>query len=424
LRAAIMHVCIFEGIYFERLLPLTYLRSSCELRCGITPLKDKILRHFPDAKVTLHCRGYLADFISEKYPNYEVNSISSDKCLFVNGRVLAEEDFLHKIDLDYPNDILFVNGETIVAAKVSGEKLETLKGNLHDLFTLSDFDGLEKKQVDVKIINYYWNLVNNNPAQIIADFKYFTRDKKEKLLGKIYPGAFLLNEKEIFIDERAIIKPGVVLDAEEGPIYIGKGTKLMPNAVIEGPAFIGDNSVIKIGAKIYEGTSIGEMCKVGGEVENSIIHSYSNKQHEGFLGHSYLGMWVNLGADTNNSDLKNNYGSVKVFINGELIDTGSMFVGLTMGDHSKCAINTMFSTGTNIGVSCNVFGAGVPPKYMPSFSWGGAEMMTTYALDRSIEVAKRVMARRKVTMSSAEEKMIRKIFDLTREERRKRGMPN
>lgn len=419
-----MHVCIFEGIYFERLLPLTFLRPTFEQRCGITSLKDKILRHFPNVKVTLHCRSYLADFLAEKYPNYEINSISSKECLFVNGRVLAEGDFLQKLDLNNPNDILFVNGETIVAAKVSGEKLENLKSNLHDLFTLSDFDGLIKKQVDVKMINYYWDLVNNNPSQISVDFKYFTKDKKKKLLGKIYPGTFLLNEDEIFIDEGAIVKPGVVLDAEEGPIFIGKGVKLMPNAVIEGPAFIGEGSVVKIGAKIYEGTSIGEVCKVGGEVENSIIHSHSNKQHEGFLGHSYIGMWVNLGADTNNSDLKNNYGSVKVFINGELVDTGSMFVGLTMGDHSKCAINTMFNTGTNVGVSCNIFGAGIPPKYMPSFSWGGGEMMTTYALDRSLEVAKRVMGRRKIAMSSAEEKLFGKIFDLTREERRKRGMPN
>ncbi len=419
-----MHICIFEGIYFERLLPLTYFRPTYELRCGITSLKDKILRHFPDSKVTLHCRSYLADLLAEKYPDFEINSISSKECLFINGRVLAEEDFLQKLDLNNPNDVLFVNGETIVAAKVSGEKLENLKNNLHDLFTLSDFDGLIKKQIDVKMINYYWDLVNNNPSQIAADYKFLMKEKKKKLLGKIYQGTYLLNEDDIFVGEGATIKPGVVLDAEEGPIFIGKGAKLMSNAVIEGPCFIGEKSVVKIGAKIYEGTSIGEVCKVGGEIEKSIIHSHSNKQHEGFLGHSYLAMWVNLGADTNNSDLKNNYGIVKVFINGELVDTGSMFVGLSMGDHSKCAINTMFNTGTNVGVSCNIYGAGVPPKYMPSFSWGGGEMMTTYALDRSLDVAKRVMGRRKIAMSAAEEKLFRKIFDLTSEERRKRGMPN
>lgn len=420
-----MHICIFEGIYYSRLLPLVFLRPTYELRCGILTLKDKILRHFPDAKVSLHCRNYLAEHLAEIYPQYEINTISSeDECLFINGRILAENDFLEKIDLKNPNDILYVNGEYIVAAKVSGSKLNDLKNSLHDLYTLSDFDGLFKQQVDVKLINYPWDLVNNNANQIEKDFEFLIRHKEKKNYGKIYTGAHLLNEDYIFIDEGTTIKPGAVLDAEHGPIYIGKGVKILPNAVIQGPAFIGDNTIIKIGAKIYEGTSIGEVCKVGGEVENSIIHSYSNKQHEGFLGHSYLGMWVNIGADTNNSDLKNNYGSVKVYINGELIDSGSQFVGLTMGDHSKTGINTMFNTGTVVGVSCNIFGSGIPPKYVPSFSWGGADMLTTYDLERSLEVAKRVLARRNMTMSPAEEKLFRKVFDLTREERRKRGMPN
>jgi UDP-N-acetylglucosamine diphosphorylase/glucosamine-1-phosphate N-acetyltransferase len=213
------------------------------------------------------------------------------------------------------------------------------------------------------------------------------------------------------------VKPGVVLDAEGGPIYIGKKAKVFPNAVIEGPAFIGDGSMIKIGAKIYENTSIGEVCKVGGEVEGSIIHSYSNKQHDGFLGHAYLGMWVNLGADTNNSDLKNNYGSVRVMINGEEVNSGSMFVGLTMGDHSKAGINTMFNTGTVVGVSSNVFGAGFPPKYIPSFAWGGAEGIETYDIARALEVAQRVMGRRKMQLSGAEEKVLREVFALTARER-------
>ncbi len=420
-----MHICIFEGIYYSRLLPLVFLRPTYELRCGILTLKDKILRHFPDAKVSLHCRNYLAEHLAELYPQYEINTISSeDECLFINGRILAENDFLEKIDLKNPNDVLYVNGEYIVAAKVSGSKLNDLKNSLHDLYTLSDFDGLFKQQVDVKLINYPWDLVNNNADQVKKDFEFLIRHKEKKNYGKIYNGAHLLNEDYIFIDEGTTIKPGVVLDAEHGPIYIGKGVKILPNAVIEGPAFIGDNTIIKIGAKIYEGTSIGEVCKVGGEVENSIIHAYSNKQHEGFLGHSYLGMWVNIGADTNNSDLKNNYGSVKVYINGELIDSGSQFVGLIMGDHSKTGINTMFNTGTVVGVSCNIFGSGIPPKYVPSFAWGGADMLTTYDLERSLEVAKRVMARRNMMMSTAEEKLFRKVFDLTREERRKRGMPN
>ena len=185
--------------------------------------------------------------------------------------------------------------------------------------------------------------------------------------------------------------------------------------------FVGEGSSIKAGAKIYENTSIGEICKVGGEVEASIIHSCANKQHDGFLGHSYLGMWVNLGADTNNSDLKNNYGNVKVVINGSSVDSGSQFVGLTMGDHSKSGINTMFNTGTVVGVSCNVFGADFPPKYIPSFCWGGAKGLDVYDLAKSVEVARSVQARRKHTMSDSEAEVLRVVFEATKRERENAG---
>jgi UDP-N-acetylglucosamine diphosphorylase / glucose-1-phosphate thymidylyltransferase / UDP-N-acetylgalactosamine diphosphorylase / glucosamine-1-phosphate N-acetyltransferase / galactosamine-1-phosphate N-acetyltransferase len=306
---------------------------------------------------------------------------------------------------------------------VSGRNLERFKSRLSDLYDFPDFEGLVRKEVKVTMIRYPWDLVGNNGAQLRADFAALTAGMKEKINGKVYDGAILLNREAICIDAGAKVKPGVVLDAEEGPIYIAKNAKVFPNATIEGPAYIGEGSMIKIGAKIYEDTSIGPVCKVGGEVEASIIHSYSNKQHDGFLGHAYLCKWVNLGADTNNSDLKNNYGNVRVYINGEEVDSGSTFVGLTMADHSKSAINTMFNTGTVVGVSSNIFGAGFPPKYVPSFAWGGAESMTTYDMSRSLEVARRVMGRRKVVMSAAEEGVFRKVFELTHEERRKAGMP-
>jgi len=209
-----------------------------------------------------------------------------------------------------------------------------------------------------------------------------------------------------------------VLDAEDGPIYIDKDATVMANASLQGPLFVGAKSVIKMGAKIYESVSVGEMCKVGGEVEESIIHSYSNKQHEGFLGHSYLGQWVNLGADSNNSDLKNNYGTVKVYVNGEMIDSGLLFVGLIMGDHAKCGINTMFNTGTVVGAMSNVFGSGYSDKFIPSFTWGGVESMETYALDKALEVARRVMARRKMALSVAQENMLRHVFAITTFERK------
>jgi len=258
--------------------------------------------------------------------------------------------------------------------------------------------------------------------EISKDFLRLKK-KSDNIKGKIYEGAIILNKDNVIIEEGAEIKPGVVLDAEEGPIYIGKNAKIMPNATIIGPAYIGDNTSIKIGAKIYENTSIGEYCKIGGEVEGSVIHSYSNKQHDGFLGHSYIMQWVNLGADTNNSDLKNNYGSVKVYINDKLIDSGSMFVGLFMGDHSKSSINTMFNTGSVIGVSCNIFGEGFPPKYVPSFCWGGKDTFTTYDIEKAIDVAKRVMKRRYKDFTEIEENLFRTTFLITQDERRKRGLP-
>lgn len=418
-------IVIIEGIYYSRLLPLVYFRPVYDLRCGILTLKEKIQRRYPEIPIALHCRSYLGDLVRRNNPNVFVNELPTNvkSCLFINGRVIADENFRDNVPVD-GSDTLYVDGETIIAARVSGSNLDFLKKSMNDVFTISDFSGLLKKEIKVDYISYPWDLVKQNGKQLVSDFELLVDKNKPLQNGKIYEGAVLVNKENIYIAEGAKIKPNVVLDAEDGPIYIDENAKIFPNAVIIGPAYIGKNSMIKTGAKIYENTSIGEVCKVGGEVEDSIIHSYSNKQHDGFLGHAYLGSWVNLGADTNNSDLKNNYGSVKVVINDEQIDSGSMFVGLTMGDHSKSSINTMFNTGTVVGVSANVFGSGFPPKYVPSFTWGGSDSLTSYALDRSIDVAKRVMERRKIAFTEIDERVFRKVFDLTKEERRRRGMPN
>lgn len=414
-------ICLFEDPQYSNLYPLVYFRPTYDLRCGILTLREKVQHYFPTIPISLHCREYLRDLVKQQNPNCFVNEIKDNNILFLNGRVIINPSLAAQISSG--EDKLFVKGETIIAAKVSGSKLDLIKNKLSNVLDSSLFNELPKYEVDAVLINYPWNLVANNGNQIISDFNLLTSENKgSKIKGKVYSGVHLLNEANIFIDEGAKVKPGVVLDAESGPIYIGKEAKIFPNAVIEGPAFIGNKTAIKIGAKIYENTSIGEVCKVGGEIEESIIHSYSNKQHDGFLGHAYLGMWVNLGADTNNSDLKNNYGNVKVMINGQQIDSGSMFVGLTMGDHSKSAINTMFNTGTVVGVSSNVFGSGFPPKFMPSFSWGGSDDLSTYNVDKALEVAKRVMARRNIPLTPIEEKVFRYVFEHTMEERKKFGV--
>ena len=221
-----------------------------------------------------------------------------------------------------------------------------------------------------------------------------------------------MGEENVFLADSARIMPGVVIDAESGPVWIDDHVQIMPQAVLEGPLSIGKNSIIKVGAKIYENTTIGPVCKVGGEVEQSIFQSYSNKQHDGFLGHSYLGSWINLGADTNNSDLKNNYSSISVILNKQKIETGKRFLGTIIGDHSKTAINTMINTGSIIGVCCNIFGGDFPPKYIPSFSWGGSAGLQDYHFDKAIEVAQIVMERRNIIFTDNHLKLFKAVREV------------
>jgi UDP-N-acetylglucosamine diphosphorylase/glucosamine-1-phosphate N-acetyltransferase len=418
-------ICIFEDSSVDRLLPLVYFRPVYNLRCGILSLKEKIIRRYPKASVSLHCRTYLADYVRLRNPGTPVNDIPNSACLFINGRVVVHEQFEKQIPLHSKTDMVYTHNGEVVAARVSGTNLKRLRERLGKPLSLADFDGMPAQEVEAEMISYSWNLVHRNGAELKRDFVEIMKQRRGKRLkGKLYKGVQLLNTSEIFIDEGATIKPGVVLDAEDGPIYIGRNVRVFPHATLIGPLYVGDGSWIKVGAQIYENTTIGPMCKVGGEVEESIIHGYSNKQHAGFLGHAYIGAWVNIGADTNNSDLKNNYGTVKVHVGNQQIDTGLQFVGLTMGDHSKSAINSMFNTGTVVGVSSNIFGSGFPPKYVPSFSWGAAgETFTTFGIDRAIDVARRMMARRKIELTMTEEKLFRSIFEMTSSERKRLGMP-
>jgi UDP-N-acetylglucosamine diphosphorylase/glucosamine-1-phosphate N-acetyltransferase len=407
-------VCIFEDPQYVNLLPLVHTRPVYDLRCGILTLREKITRAYPKARQALLCRPYLAEVVRQQNPGIEVNEVQESGCLLMNGRLLAQ-DGLARLIPPKGKDAVYLAGETVVAARINTGRHALLSHDFSAIFDAEYFAELDKVQVDVKLIAYPWDLVNKNGEQIVVDFESLVAGKK--IRGRLHPGVHLLNRKDIFVAAGATVRPGAVLDATNGPIYIGKGAEIFSNAVVEGPAFVGAGTRIKIGAKVYENTSIGEMCKVGGEVEASIIHSYSNKQHDGFLGHSYLGMWCNLGADTNTSDLKNNYGNVRVFINNREVDTGSQFVGLTMGDHSKSGINTMFNTGTVVGVSSNVFGAGFPPKSIPSFAWGGAEGLQPYDLTKALDVARRVMARRNIEMTEADERLLRKIFEISMSER-------
>ncbi len=418
-----MHLCLFEDNLVANFHPLVYFRPVYALRCGMLTLQQKILAHVPSAHVALHARAYLKNYLGELHPDSSVNEIAADRCLFMNGRLLADSDVAKQVTTKGDEDRVFVNGDIPVAAWVSGNRLEYLKRKMAEgTFGIGDFDGLPRREIGARLVQYPWDLLSANAQEIFSDIMITTKRSKQKIQGKIHPGAHLINRKGIFVGKRSSIKPGAVLDAEHGPIYIGDDVHVYANAVIEGPAFIGSGSIVKIGAKIYGKTSIGEFCKVGGEIEGSILHAHANKQHDGFLGHSYICPWVNLGADTNNSDLKNNYSSVRVSINGELVDSGQLFVGMFMGDHSKSGINSMFDTGTVVGVSCNIYGAGIPPKFVPSFSWGGSERLVEYRLSKSMEVARKVMERRNVRFTPAYESAFRTVFALTGGERERSGV--
>jgi UDP-N-acetylglucosamine diphosphorylase/glucosamine-1-phosphate N-acetyltransferase len=413
-----MRFCLFEDSLYANFLPLTYLRPIFDLRCGATTLAEKIRLHCSPGQFSFIVRGYLEECLREESASSEINLFPETDTWFINGRAIADEALAKALRKHRTGEVALWAENTILAARVTGNNIHKIAGDWTDKQSLPPhFDQLPQESIDCSVVKYPWDLISANSETISREFGLLAKGTRERIAGKIYPGAHLLNKKNILIGKGSVVKPGVIIDAEKGPVMIGEDVTIMPNVVIEGPVFVGRGSVLKIGAKIYHGTSIGEYCKVGGEVEASILQSYSNKQHEGFLGHSYLGSWVNLGADTNGSDLKNNYSTVKYPLNGSMVDTGQIFFGMVVGDHSKSGINSMFDTGSNIGIACNLFGSGLPPKFVPSFSWGGGSSFVVYELEKSIGTARRVMARRSVQMTAAYEKMYRRAFELSSGER-------
>lgn len=414
-----MSICIFEDEQYLNFEPLIYSRPVYDLFCGMTTLKEKIIRAFPKEKVVLKCRPYLESFVKAENPKCQVNQFGNDDHLFINGRIIAPLNLKNILSAKPGEEKVFISKGVIVAAKISAKRIKEFSLDKSEIINTQLISNFPSVEVDIPVANYLWDLVYQNGKEIQNDFKIYTKGKTSAK-GK-FAGVNFVNKKNIFIGKDVDLKPGVVLDASTGPIFIEKNVTIFPNAVIQGPFYIGESSKIKSCATIYPNVSIGKVCKIGGEVEDTIIHSYTNKQHSGFLGHSYLGSWINIGADTNNSDLQNNYGTIKVQVNGKHIDSGKQFVGLMMGDHSKTAINTMFNTGTVVGFSSNVFGAGFPPKYFSSFGWGGSESVKEYKLAKALETAKAVFARRDKDFKKEDEEMFESIFNLTKEDRSKRG---
>jgi len=320
--------------------------------------------------------------------------------------------------------VVFLQNGAPVGARLSEAALGRMSGvPLPMLFEEAAEHWPHEEVEGVHVAHWPWDLVHHNAVELADDFGLLRSASPAALHeGRIDHGVCMEFPQRIHVGKDAHVHAGAVLDAEHGPIYIGDRAVVMSGAVIIGPAAIGDRSAVKIHAKIYQGTTIGNVCKVGGEVEDSIVHGWSNKQHDGFLGHAYVGAWVNIGAGTNNSDLKNNYSPVRVKIAGREVNTGSQFVGLFMGDHSKCGIGTTFNTGTVVGSCCNIFGPGLPPKAIPSFAWGGANGFVSYDVEKCLAVARAVMKRRDVELAPDEERLVRALHGATVVERRAAGI--
>ncbi len=417
-----MHICIFEDNKYSDFEPLMFSRPVFELLCGTFTLKEKILHSFENANYSLHCRKYLQKITERENPGIKVNRFPDDDCLFINGRLIGNKDLKSVLDLADKKKKVFVKDDQLIAVYVPKTEIPYILNLQVKLFSLESFNDYEKKEVDVQIANYIWDLINFNGNEIKNDFEFrLSVHSKLNYINEVPSNVYLINEDSIFIEENVTIKPGVVLDASGGPIYIEKNAHIHSNSVVEGPFFLGESAIVKSASTIYPNTSIGKVCKAGGEIDQTVMMPYSNKQHVGFLGSSYLGSWVNIGAGTNNSTLKNNYGKIRVQIDGKELDTGLQFLGVMMGDHSKCAISTMFNTGTIVGFASNIFGAGFPDKYIPSFAWGGADGFQVYDVKKGIDTARAMTSRRKIDFTADDEALFNYIFNLTQAERDKKG---
>ena len=385
-----MNYILFDDYSHSQLLPLTYTKPVSKLRIGILTLEEK-WNHALDAK----CSYKTVDYLSEKY-----KTVVSDDNLFINSSIIPKENLVKKIKELKPQSVL-VKGEVVIAART------------HLDFDCNEIDKLERVEVEIDFIklNKAHDIFTFNYIAIEQDFALITQNRKSQPISVTVN---VLGKENIFIEEGAKVEFATI-NATAGSVYIGKDAEIMEGAILRGPIALCNNSVIKMGAKLYGGTTLGPYVKCGGEVENTVFIGYANKAHDGFLGNSVIGEWCNLGADTNNSNLKNNYAEAKLwnYVSNRFERTGLQFCGLIMGDHSKSAINCMFNTGTVLGVSTNIVGQGFPRNFVPSFSQGGASGFETLSFKQALKTAQIVMKRRSIDLDEQEEKILKHVFELS-----------
>ncbi|TWO31954.1 glucose-1-phosphate thymidylyltransferase [Seonamhaeicola sediminis] len=390
-----MNYILFDGPSRNNLLPFTYTRPVADIRVGILTIRQKWETYLDTTTTTV-----TEDYLSDKFPMVEM-----DKNVMINASYLPNLELVEMIRNLEENQAVF-KGEDVIAF-YSKEGQEDIDFNTYEAIEFED---------DCLKIEHTWDIFSKNGEAIHEDFDLITKDRKSKPIPET---TVAFHSDNIFIEEGAKL-PLCSLNAEKGPIYIGKNTEIMEGSMIRGPFALCENAIVKMAAKIYGPTTIGPHCKVGGEVDNCVIFGYSSKGHDGFLGNSVLGEWCNLGADTNTSNLKNNYAEVRLwnYDTKGFAKTGLQFCGLIMGDHSKAGINTMFNTGTVVGVSANIFGSGFPRNFVPSFSWGGSSGYTTFLTKKVFEVTRVVMARRNIEFTEQDKQILEYVFEETKQFRR------
>ena len=390
-----MNYILFDGPARNALLPFTFTRPVADILVGIMTIRQKWELHLGSTTTTL-----TEEYLSDKYPMVELEGNVMINASFLPNAILAE--LVSNLE---PNQAIFKKDEII--AFYTSENQEEVDFDTYEIIEYND---------DFITTENTWDIFSKNDVAIREDFELLTQDRRSQPIPK---SVNVIAPENVFIEEGAKLEY-VTLNASSGPIYIGRDAEIMEGSVIRGPFALCDNAQVKMASKIYGATTVGPYSRVGGEVKNVVIFAYSNKGHDGFLGDSVLGEWCNIGADSNNSNLKNNYEEVRLwsYQTEGFAKTGLQFCGLMMGDHSKCGINTMFNTGTVVGVSANIFGSGFPRNFVPSFSWGGASGFTTYLTKKAFETAKLVMARRNIVFDEKEAAILEHVFEITKKYRK------
>ncbi len=389
-----MNYILFGDQTRNNLLPFTFLRPIADIRIGILTIREKWEKLLKAKTSTL-----TEDYLSIKYPLVKKN----DNTL-INGSILPDKKIISEIGKLKANQTLVV-GDTIIALRIKAKDI--------DNFDLDLIEGVSPMitSSEPKKIKNIWDIFILNEGVLKDDFELLTKTRKSEAIGA---SNRVVEPDNVFIEKGAKVE-NAIINASEGPVYIGEGAYIMDGSLIRGPAAICRGAIVRMGARVYGNTTIGPYAKVGGEIGDSVIFGYSNKVHDGFIGHSVIGEWCNLGANTTVSNLKNNYESIRVwnYIENSFVETGLQFCGTFLGDHSKCGINTMFNTGTVVGVNANIFGTGFMRNFIPSFSWGSASGFSVFEIEKAVQLAKRVYKRRDKVFDRKDESILRSVYDQT-----------